>query len=154
MVSLLLPWGSVIFREDGVSLAITDVTPISLISGNDAVLAIGASTFIVFTLLTFLERWSAIGQLLSAGALLLTIPDQLRSIPMPSSLFGLNITVQIIGVGLGMVLGFGSAVIVIMSLYVEKRQGRYPTEDTLPNDQRPVVTPLAWSEEQRFYERP
>jgi hypothetical protein len=63
---------------------------------------------------------------------------------------GAIVTARHNGAGLGMVLGIISCVVILVSLYVARRKGRYPIEETLPNDQRPVENHTAWLAYQRF----
>jgi hypothetical protein len=150
MVSLVLPWGSAIYREGAITIQIITSNPISLLGAGDTLLMIGAALFIASTIGAFIDRWATVGQVTGIIVIVATLSGHLQALPVPSAITDGDVSVEILGFGIGMALGVASAAVVLATLLIEKRQGRFPAEETLPSEQRSTVTPEAWTIYQRF----
>jgi hypothetical protein len=150
LLSFVLPWGSIIYHDGTESVLYIDQQPLTLLGSGDAVLIVGAALFIIFTALAFFERLAALGQFTGALFVAWALPSYLNNMPKLAEVNGAVVTARYNGAGLGMVLGIISGAVILVSLYVERRQGRFPVEETLPNDQRPVENHTAWPVYQRF----
>lgn len=139
VISFILPWGSVIFRDKNAYYTIVIISndPLSLIRSGDNLLIAGALIFFFCTLLAFVERLASIGQLAGWILMIVGLPAFMAGIPTP---YGLEEAVRdATSQNLGTLLGLLSAVLVLISIFVERRQDQFPEEERLPNDQRPVV---------------
>ncbi|MBI0583166.1 MAG: hypothetical protein ISF22_02955 [Methanomassiliicoccus sp.] len=124
LVSLLLPWGSIIQRDDTfATVSTTAVGMWDLLTSPDLVIAASSFFFIAATMLAFIDARAVIGQIAAFAALFLTIPGLLagKVAAMPPLPPGWTVTTTS---SMGLYVGLLSIVLVLITFLPERRKVR------------------------------
>lgn len=128
LASLLLPWGSVIVRDDTHATAsITSLGMGDLLTSSFAAIVIASIIFIAATVLSLIDGRAVVGQVAALAVLFATIPGMLADIlyklsPMPPGWSGTTV------IALGFYLGVLSAAVLIIPFLRDRRQARHEAQ--------------------------
>lgn len=146
LASLLLPWGSIVIRDDAfATVSVTGVGMADLLTSSHIVIAVASISFIAATALVLIDGRAVIGQIVALAALFITIPgllaERAAALPPVSPIWSVSTPIA-----LGFYLGLLSAVVLLLPFLPGRREARRESQ-TIPigsQGRRPEETYHGW----------